>query len=309
MSNLPPTARIAAVQAAPVFLDRPSSVARAAELIAEAGAQGVQLIGFPEGFVPGHPGWAELQPFDSRTQDLGRRLFNQSVEVGGSHLDAVRDACRQHEVTAVVGICERRPGTTGTLFNSQVHIGPDGSITCHHQKFVPTIGERLVHAPGTTGTGNSSTWPGGTLTSLICGENSHPMAQYVSSLQYPTVHVASWPQHFSPELGMREAVRIASRGLAYSLKTFVINSVTLISDEMIDAYGYNGAASYLRDPESAGRASIVAPWGQILAEADDDSSQLVVLDIDPSAVVVPKMVHDVAGHYDRPDLWQAVLDG
>jgi aliphatic nitrilase len=307
MSNLPPTVRVAAVQAAPVFLDRAASVARAVELIEEAGSRGVQLIGFPEGFVPGHPGWVEIQAFDDKAQELGRRLFSNAVEVDSDHLNPVKQACRDNGVTAVLGICERRPATTGTLFNSQVHIGIDGSVTCHHQKFVPTIGERIVHAPGTTGAANSSPWVGGNVTSLICGENSHPMAQYASSLNYPTVHVASWPQHFSPELAMRECIRIASRGLAYSLKTFVLNSVTTISEQMVEAYGYAGADSYLRDPDTFGRASIVAPWGEILVEAEDDTEQLVVIDIDPSAVIVPKMVHDVAGHYDRPDIWGDVL--
>lgn len=307
MSNLPSTARIAAVQAAPVFLNREASVARAVELIAEAGSRGVQLIGFPEGFVPGHPGWVEIQPFDERAQELGRRLFANAVEVGGAHLDPVRQACQTHGVTAVLGLCERRPSTTGTLFNSQVHISDQGELTTHHQKFVPTIGERIVHAPGSTGAATSSSWAGGSVTSLICGENSHPMAQYVCALNYPTVHVASWPQHFSPELAMRDAIRVVSRGLAYSLKTFVLNCVTTVSTAMVEEYGYSDRHHYLRDPLSSGRASVVAPWGEIIAETEDDSEQLLVVDIDPSAVIVPKMVHDVAGHYDRPDIWRSVL--
>jgi nitrilase len=302
------TLRVAAVQAAPQFLDREASVAKAADLVREAGSRGVALLGFPEGFVPGHPGWVELQPFDARAHELGRRLFLESVEVAGVALDPVRDACRENSVSVVLGICERRPHTTGTLFNTQVHIGVDGDVQCHHQKLVPTVGERLVHAPGQTGISNSSSWAGGTVTSLICGENSHPLAQYATGRAYPTVHVASWPQHFSPELGMREPIRIASRGLAYSLKCFVVNAVTTISDEMREAYGYDGADTYLSGADSSGRASVVAPWGEILAEAPDDEEQLVVADIDPTDVVIPKMVHDVAGHYDRPDLYRSLFD-
>ncbi len=307
MANLPIGARVAAVQAAPEFLDRDASVARAVELIVEAGTRGVQLIGFPEGFLPGHPGWVELQSFDGRAQRLGRRLFEQSVEIDADHLRPLREACSRYRVTAVVGICERRPGTTGTLFNSQVHIGTDGALQCHHQKFVPTVGERLVHAPGHTGRANSSPWFGGTVTSLICGENSHPMAQYLSALAYPTVHVASWPQHFSPELAMRESIRVVSRGLAYSLKCFVLNAVSTISPAMIDAYGHASAEAFLREDNTSGRASIVAPSGEVLVEAADASEQLVIADIDPTAVLIPKMVHDVAGHYDRPEVWRSFL--
>lgn len=300
--------RVAAVQAAPVFLDREASIEKAVALIDEASAEGVHLIGFPEGFLPGHPGWVEFQPFDAHAQDLGRRLFLESVVPSQGHLAPLQEACRRGGITAVIGACERRPNTTGSLFNSQFHIGADGSITCHHQKLVPTIGERLVHTLGTTGIENSSTWAGGTLTSLICGENSHPLAQYGSARAYPTVHIASWPQHFSPELHMRDSIRLVSQGLAYSLKCFVVNAVTTISQEMVDAYGYDGGADFLLDPTTSGRASIISPGGAVLIEAEGDAEQLVILDIDPETVVIPKMFHDVAGHYDRPELYRELFE-
>jgi len=41
-----------------------------------------------------------------------------------------------------------KDGTFGTLFNSQVFIGPDGSFLGKHQKLMPTVGERLVHMGG-----------------------------------------------------------------------------------------------------------------------------------------------------------------
>lgn len=296
--------------AAPAFLDRERSVEVAVDWIARAGEQQSSTLGhFQRVSFLGIPAGLSSSPLtpDPRTSDA--RPFEAAVELGGADLSPLQDACAAHEVTGVVGLCERRHGTTGTLYNSQVYIGANGDLRCHHQKFVPTIGERLVPAPGSTGLANSSAWARGNVTSLICGENSHPMTQYTSALRYPTVHVASWPQHFSPELGMREAIRVASRGLAYSLKCFVINAVATISPEMSDSYGYQGADEFLNSESASGRASIVAPWGEVLVVARDNSDQMVVLDIDPDAVLIPKMVHDVAGHYDRPELLRSLLDG
>ncbi len=45
-----------------------------------------------------------------------------------------------------MGVCEKMPNTTGTMYNTQVYIGPDGSVIGKHQKVMPTVGERLVHA-------------------------------------------------------------------------------------------------------------------------------------------------------------------
>ena len=299
---------VAAVQAAPVFLDRDATVEKTVGLIGQAADAGAGLIGFPEGFVPGHPGWVELLPLDGRTLALSERLFKNAVEVPGDAIDTIARACGEHGVAAVVGICERRPHTTGTLWNTQVYIDADGAIANKHQKFVPTIGERLVHGPGTTGSENSMRVGELNVTGLICGENSNPLAQYASARAYPTVHVASWPQHFSPDLAMQPVIELVGPALAYTLKAFVINSVTAIGDEMREAYGVEGTEGFLDDPGARGRASVVGPGGQTLARAENDDEQLVVAEIDPDAVIAPKFVHDTAGHYNRPELFAHLFE-
>lgn len=49
--------RVAVTQAEPVWLDLEATVKKTCDLIAEAAANGAQLITFPECWIPGYPAW------------------------------------------------------------------------------------------------------------------------------------------------------------------------------------------------------------------------------------------------------------
>jgi len=67
--------KVAVVQAAPVLFDREATVEKARRLIREAAAQKVQLILFPEAFIPAYPrGLSFGMVVGSRTLE-GRRTW------------------------------------------------------------------------------------------------------------------------------------------------------------------------------------------------------------------------------------------
>ena len=172
MGDSYPTVRAAAVQAASAFLDREASTVNAAELIREAGANGARIVGFPEGFIPAHPIWFHFHPGTGPVATrLSVELFKNSVEIPGPEIEELSRAAADAGAYAVVGVCEKRPNTIGTLFNTQVFIGPDGSLLGKHQKLMPTVGERLVHTGGHGDTLGAFETDFGPASGLICGEN------------------------------------------------------------------------------------------------------------------------------------------
>jgi nitrilase len=304
------TLRLAAVQAAPVFLDRDASVEKACRLIREAGAAGADIVGFPEGFIPTHPGWFNyINAVGSRSMNFSRRLFQNAVEIPGAETDRLCVACREANVMAVIGVNEKRPGTTSTMWNTQIFISRSGAIVGKHQKIMPTNGEKMVHAGGHGDTLRAVQTEFGTISGLICGENSNPLAVMALAMEYPVVHVAAWPAHFSPGSDMQDASILAARSLAYQLKTFVISSCAIVTDELIEAYGpAEEDREQLEQLSRLGGTCIVGPRGKIIAGPLGPGEGILYCDIDTDDVIIPKLIHDFAGHYNRPDIFSVRIN-
>jgi nitrilase len=307
MSDQYPVVKVAAVQAAPVFLDRARSTEKACRLIREAGLNGARLVGFPEGFIPAHPLWYHHHAATGKlASGLAERLFRNSVEIPGPETEALCAAARDANAYVVIGICEKLPQTLGTMFNTQLYIGPDGALIRKHQKIMPTVGERLVHMGGygdTFGTFQSEFGP---LSGLICGENSNPLAMFALISEGTRLHVMSWPNYLS--LGgepMRQRVAIESQGFANISKAFVVSACGAVDDALIEALQLPPEEHALvRDPGSSGGSVIVAPSGRIIAGPMGAEEGILYAECDIAISVRMKLKHDLAGHYNRPDIFQ-----
>ncbi len=307
MGDTYPTVRAAAVQAASVFLDREGSVEKACALVREAGRNGAQVIGFPEGFVPAHPVWFHFHSATGRVSTrLSVELFKNSVEIPGPEIDALRAAARDAGAYVAVGVCEKAPGTLGTMFNTQVFLGPDGSLLGKHQKLMPTVGERLVHAGGFGDTFGTVQTAFGPISGLICGENSNPLAVFALTAEATRVHVMSWPNHF-PTISdpMRNRIEIDSKAFAQMSKAYVVSAAGAVDERMIELLELPpGDEEFIRNPELTGGSLIVGPDSRVLAGPLGAEEGILYADLDLEVGIKMKLRHDFAGHYNRPDVFQ-----
>jgi aliphatic nitrilase len=302
MGDSYPGARLAAVQAAPVWLDRTATVAKACRLIEEAADNGAQVIGFPEGFIPGFPDWYHwFMPRSREALGFNKTLFKNAVEVPGEAVDAIGQAARRTRTHVVVGVNERDKGTMGTLYNSQLFFGPDGALMGVHRKLMPTFTERLVH---NSGDGSSvRTYPTrfGAIGGLICGENTNSLARFALLAQQERIHVASWPAFI---LGARnhEAIDIRVKYHALEGRVFVISACGILDDACLDAMGLSETQRTAM-PCRGGHSGILGPDGGYIAGPVDDAAQIVYADADFEKVIEGKLSHDLTGHYNRFDVF------
>ncbi len=296
--------RIAAAQLAPVWLHRDGTIAKVLHTIDEAAAQGVQLLAFPEAFVPGYPFWIEHTDgarFDSAMQKtMHAQYLDQAVQIEAGHLDPVVQAAARHGMTIVLGIIERPADRGGhSVYASCVTITPTQGIVTVHRKLMPTYEERLSWAPG-DGHGLRTTPVGAfTLGALNCWENWLPLARAALYAQGEDLHVAIWP-------GSVRNTEAITRFVAREGRSYVMSVCSVLHRDQLGDHIPHVEVLRERLPViiSEGGTAIAAPDATWIVEPTPHVEQLFVADIDHRRVREERQNFDVAGHYGRPDVLQ-----
>ena len=296
------TSRVAVIQDEPAPL-LAHGLAKTRELTAAAAKQGASLVAFPETWIPGYPAWLDVCR-DAALWDhapvkrVFARMAENSVVVDGDSGRALMDIARDHEVTLVIGVTERveaGPGR-GTLYNSLLTFGPDGSLLNHHRKLVPTYTERMVWGNGDAHGLAAVETPAGRVGGLVCWEHWMPLARQALHESGEDIHVAVWPN-------VHEMLHVASRHYAFEGRCFVLAAGSLLRAENLppELEPHPDRVTSLSQFVLHGGSAIIAPNGAYLAGPVYDEACILTADIDLSTSREELMSLDVAGHYSRPD--------
>ncbi|MDQ4093834.1 MAG: amidohydrolase [Actinomycetota bacterium] len=247
---------LAQIDARPGELE--ANVARAAQVIADAVSEGADLVVFPELSLSGYSIGdlkedMSLQPEDERIAKLVKETKGAGVLLGFPEAQA-------HGLH---------------IYNSAAYYESGLLVHVHRKLFLPnyaTFEERKHFLPGQS----SRAFPilGGRhrAATLVCNDAWQPQLAYVAAqdgaiiLLVPACSAQSmFPERYDSRSYWRGITRFYGR--MFQLYVVFVNRV--------------GTEESLR---FWGGSHIVDPWGQVIAEADEDRENLLTIDIDLSLV-------------------------
>ncbi|KAJ6519148.1 carbon-nitrogen hydrolase, partial [Mycena sanguinolenta] len=292
-------ARVAAIQAEPVWWDLNAGIAKTISLIKEAASNGAELVGFPESFIPGYPMAIWAQPFDP---NFLAKFQKNCLSVQSEEFKEILAATKEAGIWVVLGFCEI---DGGSMYASQAIINSEGVTVLHRRKLKATGQERTIWGDAPADSLQSAVkGPGGvTIGTLNCWSHLQPLLRFHHYSLGVQVHVACWPfcdsvadgapPHFSSDAQIIQAKFAALEG-----QMFVISSTQLLSPKNAEL-----CRCVFVCRMGGGFAAIYAPDGtQITQTIAPNQEAILYADLDLDATKKAKLVADPVGHYSRPDL-------
>jgi predicted amidohydrolase len=261
--------------------DTARNLATADRLVREAAAQGARLVVLPEK-------WTVLG------SDAAMDAHAEPLD--GPALTWARGAARELGIDLVAGsIVERRAGHE-RHGNTSVHVDPDGEVRAVYRKihlFDVEVGGRVYRESDTDEPGDEIV-----LSELAGGARLGMMVCY--DVRFPEL---------SRILAVRGA-RVLVVPAAFTLPTTRAHWEPLVRARAIENQCFVVAANQVGrhpgDYESGGRSLIVDPWGEVLAQADEEGEGVIVADLDfgrqdEVRATLPALANRRPGAYHWPE--------
>lgn len=272
--------RVAAVQMDVSLAALAENIQRVAGRLADAAANGAELVVFPECVLCGYC-------FESRQE-----AAEVAIGLDDPAWQPLRDALAAHPgVSVSLGFLEA--AEAGQMFNSSVLWSGGKPVGLYRKIHLPQLGvDRFVDR----GDRPYRTWPAGAANvgMAICYDSSFPEPMRVLGLAGADVIALStnWPV-----AALRTALLVPpARSMENHLYFVAANRV-----------------GQERSFQFCGRSSICGPDGIELARADDDSEQILYADIDLEAARNKRIERTVGTHVidrfadRRPEFYEAIV--
>ena len=282
--------KVAVAQVGSVLFDITSTLQRVERLCEQTASEAVRLIVFPEALLGGYPKGLDFGAVVGSRSEAGKamflRYFKGAVTCPGVETEMLAEWARRLGLHIVIGVIER---DGGTLYCTSLLFSPDGGLVGKHRKLMPTAMERLIWGMGDSSTMKVVETEIGRIGMAICWENYMPL--YRQHLYEQGVQL--W---CAPTVDVREMWRTSMRHIAYEGRCFVLSACqrTVKEDWPKDLRAVGVPIE--------GQSLIVSPYGDVLAGPMEETG-LAVAEIDLDEIARGKFDLDVAGHYNRRDVF------
>lgn len=307
-----PKFRAAAVQAAPVFLNREATIDKVETLLTEATANGAKLVVFPESFIPCFPVWCLVHaPIDQHP--LFTRLYENALDVKSDAFRKLTSLAKKYNAFLSIGVTEKSDYSMGAMWNTNLLFDSNGNLVGKHRKIMPTWAEKLVHNFGDGSSLIVHETEIGKLGVLICGENTNTLARYSMVAQGEQVHISTYPpcwptmrkSTISRGYNMKDVIHVRAASHAFEGKVFNIASSGVLDEDAINQVaGDNETLREFLKNACLAATMIVGPDGEYASEPLVGEEGIVYADIDINREIALKGVHDIVGSYQRLDIFQ-----
>jgi nitrilase len=300
--------RVAAIQIAPVFLNKEETWKKLENSIREAKSKGAELVTWGETLIPGYPFW--LSPSGgARFNDADQKTayatyWREAIQLDGDPiLEKMKSLALELEIMFMGGIVEKEGGS---IYCTLLTIGPEGKVMGRHRKIKPTYEERLVWADGDREGLRPYLLKETKIGGLNCWENWLPLARAALHMQGELVHVAVWP-------GSLRNTQDITRFIALEGRSWVISVSGLLrpvdfSHLTESDFPMKSVMDSSKENWANGGSVIVDPKGQIVAGPLVDEEGILYTDLDPSIAIQERQNFDISGHYSRFDIFNKPLD-
>ena len=299
--------KVAVVQAAPILFNVKETVEKVCDLTIKASTQGAKLIVFPEAFIPAYPRGLSFGTVVGSRSDEGRELWQRywenSIEIPGTITDKLGKIAKDRQVILSIGVTERdHQFSKGTLYCTQLYIGPNGKLLGTHRKLKPTGAERFIWGDGDGSTLSVVDTSIGKIGGLICWENYMPLARMALYNKGVEIYIASTAD-------ARDSWQSTIKHIACEGRCFVLSCNQFITKDMYPT-DLPCFEDLMEQPKvmCRGGSAIISPMGEVLAGPLYDKENILFTELDMAEITRSKLDFDVIGHYARPDIFKLIVD-
>lgn len=293
--------KAAAVQITPDLESHDGTVKKVCNVIDEAGAKGVQIVVFPETFIPYYPYFSFITPpVTAGAEHL--RLYEKSVVIPGPVTQAISERARMNNMVVVLGVNER---DNGSLYNTQIIFDATGEMLLKRRKITPTYHERMIWGQGDASGLKVVDTAIGRVGALACWEHYNPLARYTLMTQHEEIHCAQFPGSMVGQI-FADQMDVTIRHHALESGCFVINATGWLTDDQI--HSITDDPKMQKALRGGCNTAIISPEGNHLTEPLREGEGMVIADLDMALITKRKRMMDSVGHYARPELLSLAIN-